>query len=72
MDRLPAPSLTSIALEWISMKDERLNLRQRVLLGAIDGHRNVIELESVARALGLRADAMEVLRQAGLISFAHA
>jgi hypothetical protein len=71
MDRLPAPSLTSLALEWINMKDERLNLRQRVLLGAIDGRRNVVVLESLARALGLSADAIEVLRQAGLISFAH-
>ena len=69
MDRLPAPSLTSLALEWINTKDERLNLPQRILLGTIDGQRNVVELESVARALGLKVHAIEALRQAGLITF---
>jgi hypothetical protein len=69
MDRLPAPSLTSLALEWIKTKDERLNLPQRILLSAINGRRNVVELESMGRALGLKVDAIEALRQAGLIRF---
>lgn len=71
MDRLPAPSLTPLAHQWIHAKDERLNLPQRILLGTIDGQRNIVELESVARALGLKVHAIEALRQAGLIIFSQ-
>jgi hypothetical protein len=71
MDRLPAPSLTPLAHQWIHTKDERLNLPQRILLGTIDGQRNIVELESVARALGMKVHAIETRRQAGLISFSQ-
>ena len=40
---------------------------RRALLASIDGHRNVIELESLARAMGLDSDALEHLRREGLI-----
>ena len=40
---------------------------RRTLLASIDGHRNVIELESLARAMGLDSDALEHLRREGLI-----
>ena len=69
MDRLPSPIVTPVALDWLERGDHRLNMPQRALLRAIDGRRNIIELESVARALGLRADALETLRGAGLIRF---
>jgi hypothetical protein len=71
MDRLPAPTLTQLALEWLENEDQRLNRAQRALLRTIDGRRDVIELESVARALGLRTDALETLHHAGLIRFAQ-
>jgi hypothetical protein len=44
---------------------------KRALLSSIDGHRNVIELESFARAMGLEADALERLRCEGLIDLSH-
>ena len=69
MNPLPAPVVTPLALDWLRDHDKRLDPAQRALFGTIDGHRNVIELESVARALGLRTDALEAFRQAGLIRF---
>ena len=39
---------------------------RRALLANVDGHRNVIELESFARAIGLQPDVLERLRREGL------
>ena len=67
MTYLPTPIHTPTAAAWLESRvanDDRLN---RALLANIDGHRNVIELESFARAIGLEPDALERLRQQGLI-----
>ena len=69
MDRLPSPHITPLATRWLQYRDSRLNKAEYALLQAIDGRRNVIELESVARALGLRPGALDLLRRAGLIQF---
>ena len=71
MDQLSAPAVTGLALDWLESEDQRLDRAQKALLQTIDGRRNVIELESVARALGLRTDALETLRLAGLIRMAQ-
>jgi len=40
---------------------------RRTLLASIDGRRNVIELENLARAMGLESDSLEHLLRVGLI-----
>ena len=40
-----------------------------MLLATIDGHRNIVELGSVARAMGLAPATFEHLRRQGLIDF---
>ena len=69
MDRLPIPVQTPTAVEWLTRRDARLHPIERVLLATIDGRRNVIELESVARALGLSGAALDGLQLRGLIEF---
>lgn len=66
MNPLPTPSRTPMAVRWLQY-DVSSDRVKRALLSSVDGHRNVIELESVARALGLQADALERLRLEGLI-----
>ena len=66
MNQLPTPSITPMAVQWLE-RDVSSDRVKRALLSSIDGHRNVIELESVARALGLEADALDRLRREGLI-----
>jgi len=70
MDRLLTPSRTPIAQQWLQQGDARLGPIRSALLSTVDGHRNVIELESIARAMGLEPTALERLRQLGLIDFA--
>ncbi len=68
MNALPTPTKTPLALQWLHTGgDARSERVKRALLSNIDGHRNVIELESFARAMGLRPDALEQLRIEGLI-----
>jgi hypothetical protein len=69
MDRLPIPVQTPTARQWLARRDAQLDPVERALLAAIDGRRNVIELESVARAMGWGAHALDALRQRGLIEF---
>ena len=66
MHELPTPSKTPLAIRWLEadMSSDRV---RRALLSSIDGHRNVIQLESVARALCLEEDALERLRGEGFI-----
>ena len=71
MDRLPTPAQTPTARQWLARTDAPLDSVERALLGTINGRRNVVELESVARAMGLGPDALESLRLRGLIDFAH-
>lgn len=66
MNHLPTPFKTPLAVAWLQ-EDLSTDRAKRALLSSIDGHRNLIELESMARALGLQADAMENLRRQGLI-----
>lgn len=53
MKELPTPSLTATARRRLMQPDSDIDRIQRALLSTVDGHRNVIELESVARAMGL-------------------
>lgn len=67
MNPLPTPTQTRIAVQWLASREAMADHVKRVLLSHIDGHRNVIELESFARAMGLEPDALEKLRHQGLI-----
>lgn len=67
MNALPTPTKTPLALQWLEARDAKSERVKRALLSCIDGHRNVIELESFARAMGLKPDALERLRVEGLI-----
>lgn len=73
MNALPTPTKTPMAHQWLEARDARDAKSERVkraLLSRIDGHRNVIELESFARAMGLEPDALQRLRFEGLIDLA--
>jgi hypothetical protein len=50
MNALPVPTKTPMALQWLEVLDANGDPVKRALLSGIDGHRNVIELESFARA----------------------
>ena len=67
MNTVPTPTRTSKAAEWLESRDASADRLRRTLLTNIDGHRNVIELESFARAIGLEPDALDRLRRQGLI-----
>jgi len=67
MNPLPTPRQTGIAVQWLASREAASERVKRVLLSHVDGHRNVIELESFARAMGLDGDALEQMRQQGLI-----
>lgn len=49
---------------------DELDRLERALLSDVDGHRSVIELESLARALHLGPGAIERLCSLGLVAFA--
>lgn len=67
MDALPTPTRTPKARQWLEARDASGDRVKRALLSSIDGHRNVIELESFARAMGLDAGALDRLRLDGMI-----
>jgi hypothetical protein len=71
MDALPTPTKTPMGLQWLEARDANGDRIKRALLSNIDGHRNVIELESFARAMGLESDALERLHGEGLIDLSH-
>ena len=71
MNALPVPTKTPMALQWLEACEAKPDRVKRALLSSIDGHRNVIELESFARAMGLEPDALERLRGEGLIDLSH-
>ena len=71
MNPLPIPTKTPMAHQWLEARDAKGDRVKRALLSNIDGHRNVIELESFARAMGLEPDALERLRGEGLIDLSH-
>jgi hypothetical protein len=70
MNPLPIPTQTPKARRWLDMRGGEPDRIRRALLTNIDGHRNVIELESFARAMGLESDALERLRREGFIDLA--
>lgn len=70
MDRLPTPTRTPKALHWLEAQHPSVERARRALLSTVDGHRNVVELESFARAVGLEPDALDRLRREGLIDLA--
>ncbi|CAG1017329.1 hypothetical protein BURC_01974 [Burkholderiaceae bacterium] len=63
------PTRTPMASEWLTEPSAPLDLAHRVLLATVDGRRHIVELESVARALGLRTGALHRLRAQGLVAF---
>lgn len=67
MQPIPTPTITPIAQQWLQARDARSDRVKGALLSNIDGHRNVVELESFARAMGLEPGALERLRREGLI-----
>lgn len=67
MNPAPAPTLKPAAVLWLRSTAVDRERVKRALLSNIDGHRSVIELESFARAMGLREDALRLLKQQGLI-----
>ena len=67
MNTLPTPTQTHVAVQWLASREATTNHVKRALLSHVDGHRNVIQLESFARAMGLDPDALEQLRHQGLI-----
>jgi hypothetical protein len=64
------PTRTPLAARWLESSDAQGDRIKRALLANIDGHRNVIELESFARAMGLAPDALQRLRDQRLIRMA--
>jgi hypothetical protein len=70
MSPLPIPTKTLKALQWLRVRDAQNDRVRCALLTNIDGHRNVIELGSFARAMGLGFDALERLRREGYIDLA--
>ncbi|MEO8808531.1 MAG: hypothetical protein ABI433_20810 [Burkholderiaceae bacterium] len=67
MHPLPTPTQTAVARQWLEARDTRLDRVERALLSTIDGRRNIVELESVARAMGLAPATFEHLQRQGLI-----
>lgn len=71
MNALSTPIKTPLAIQWLAAGDVRSERVKCALLSCIDGHRNVIELESSARAMGLMPDALERLRVEGMIQLSE-
>ena len=71
MSTLPTPIRTPLATQWLHAQRGQGERVKRALLSSVDGHRNVIELESFARAMGLAPDALERLRHEGLIDLSQ-
>lgn len=69
MNHLPSPMQTAVARQWLEASDTKLDRLQRALLATIDGRRNIVELESVARAMGLAPSTFEQLHRQGFINF---
>jgi hypothetical protein len=67
MNELPTPTLTAVARRWLDLEVPQLDRTRRALLSTVDGRRNVIQLESVARAMGLPDRTLEDMRERGLL-----
>lgn len=71
MESLPTPTRTPKAGQWLDTREARGDRVKRALLSGVDGRRNVIQLESFARAMGLDPDALDRLRMEGLIDLSY-
>ena len=71
MESLPTPTRTPKAGQWLDTREARGDRVKRALLSGVDGRRNVIQLESFARAMGLEPDALDRLRTEGLIDLSY-
>ena len=69
MNPLSTPTQTPVARQWLGRPVASLDRYHQALLATVDGRRNIVQLESVARAIGLEAVALEHLREQGLIDF---
>jgi hypothetical protein len=69
MERLPKPVLTSRARRYLQWDDPEVDRVHQALLSTVDGERNVIELESVAKAMGLPDWTLVELRAQGLVNW---
>lgn len=58
---------TAAAESWLRRPGSGDDIVRRALLSTVDGHRSVIELVSVARAMGLDARALEDFLTLGLL-----
>jgi hypothetical protein len=67
MNVLPTPTRTSVTSQPLVSRDPKIARLEQALLSKVDGHRNVVELESFARAIGLEPEALERMRLQGLI-----
>lgn len=65
MDHLPLRNRTMRSRRWLRRPDAGIERIHQALLSTIDGHRTVIELESVAQVMGLDAAVLERLRRQG-------
>ena len=63
----PTPTRTAMATQWLVSRDPKIARLEQALLSKVDGYRNVIVLESFARAIGLAPQALERMRLQGLI-----
>ena len=69
MKPLPQPILTMHARCRLDATEPELDHVHRALLSTVDGQRNVIELESVAKAMGLPDWTLTELRAQGWLNW---
>jgi hypothetical protein len=69
MERLPTPVLTARARHFLEWEHSEVDRVRRAWLCTVDGHRNVIELESVAKAMGLPESTLGDMRAQGLVNW---
>jgi len=69
MEHLPRPVLTLRARHFLEWQHDEVDLVRRALLTTVNGNRNVIELESVAKAMGLPASTLDDMRAQGLVNW---
>ena len=63
---------TAAVLEGMPASIAHIDKVHRALLSTIDGHRSIVELESVARAMRLEPEVLSRLRAQGLIQLTAA
>lgn len=69
MKNLPQPVLTKHALCHLASREAELDRAHRAFLSTVDGQRNVVELESVAKAMGLPERTLGELRERGWLKW---